>query len=68
MFESTDVKLSQLSAIVFLSDTTHGVRPLTSGHRETFVTELWVNDDAPFGMTRPTPQEWEAFIAKREAD
>jgi len=62
IFESTDVKLECLSAIVFLSDTVHGVRPITSGHRESFVTELWMEDDSPIGMCRPTEEQWENFI------
>jgi hypothetical protein len=63
LFESTNVKLQQLSAIVFLSDTTiHGVRPITSGHRESFVTELWTNEDSPIGLCRPTVEEWEDYI------
>ena len=62
MLESTEVKLDRLSAIVFLSNTIHGVRPITSGHRESFVTELWRNDDSPVGICRPTEEEWEAFL------
>eukprot|EP00554_Chaetoceros_debilis_P006775 CAMPEP_0194072550 /NCGR_PEP_ID=MMETSP0149-20130528/267_1 /TAXON_ID=122233 /ORGANISM="Chaetoceros debilis, Strain MM31A-1" /LENGTH=368 /DNA_ID=CAMNT_0038752445 /DNA_START=145 /DNA_END=1248 /DNA_ORIENTATION=+ len=58
MFESTNVKLDKFSAIVFKSNTIHGVRPITSGHRESFVTELWINDDSPIGMCRPTEEQW----------
>jgi hypothetical protein len=65
LFDSTDVKPERLCAIVFLSDTTHGVRPISKGQRETFVTELWDNDDAPLGMNRPTSDEWEAFLTKQ---
>lgn len=63
LYENTDIKPNRLSAIVFLSNTTHGVRPISDGHRESFVTELWNNDDAPLGMNRPTPEEWEAFLS-----
>jgi hypothetical protein len=63
MFESTDIKPKRLSAIVFLSDTTHGVRRITSGCRESFVTELWKNDDPPLGMNRPTLEQWENYLA-----
>jgi hypothetical protein len=61
-FEPTDIKPDRLSAVVFLSDTTHGVRPITKGTRETFVTELWENDDSPLGLNRPTPERWEEYI------
>uniref|UniRef100_A0A7S4IN01 Fe2OG dioxygenase domain-containing protein n=2 Tax=Odontella aurita TaxID=265563 RepID=A0A7S4IN01_9STRA len=63
MFESTNVKLDKFSAIVFKSNNIHGVRPITSGHRESFVTELWINDDSPIGMCRPTEEQWETFIS-----
>eukprot|EP00978_Attheya_sp_CCMP212_P020682 scaffold59478_cov70-Attheya_sp.AAC.3 len=62
MLDSTNVKLAKLSAIVFKSDTVHGVRPITSGHRESFVTELWVNHDSPIGVCRPTEDQWERFL------
>mmetsp|Transcript_23209 Transcript_23209/g.34611 ORF Transcript_23209/g.34611 Transcript_23209/m.34611 type:complete len:435 (-) Transcript_23209:575-1879(-) len=62
MMESTNVKLEKLSAIVFKSDTIHGVRPITSGHRESFVTELWLNNDSPIGVCRPTEDQWETFL------
>ena len=63
MFESTNVKLDKFSAIVFKSNTIHGVRPISSGHRESFVTELWINDDSPIGMCRPTEEQWETFVS-----
>jgi len=63
MMKSTDIKLDQFSAIVFKSDTVHGVRPITSGHRESFVTELWWNEDSPIGTCRPTEEQWEKFVA-----
>jgi len=61
-FEQSEARPPRLSAIVFRSDTTHGVRPITCGIRESFVTELWDNDDAPLGMNRPTPEQWEKFL------
>lgn len=64
-FDQTEIKPQRLSAVVFLSDTTHGVRPITAGSRESFVTEFWDQDDAPLGMNRPTPEEWEAFLKKQ---
>ena len=67
-YDSTDIKPNRLSAIVFLSDTIHGVRPITSGHRETFVTELWTNDDSPLGMNRPTIEQWENYVDAHESN
>jgi hypothetical protein len=61
MIESTNVKLDMLSAIVFKSNTIHGVRPIISGHRESFVTELWSNNDSPIGLCRPTEEQWDSF-------
>lgn len=63
LWKSTNIKPDQFSAIVFLSETTHGVQPISSGHRETFVTELWTSDDSPLGMNRPTPEQWDEYIA-----
>jgi hypothetical protein len=62
MIESTNVKLDMLSAIVFKSNTIHGVRPIIAGHRESFVTELWSNNDSPIGICRPTEKQWESFL------
>jgi hypothetical protein len=64
LLDQTEVKPNRLSAIVFLSNTIHGVRQITDGIRESFVTELWIHDDAPLGMNRPTPEEWEEFLSK----
>ena len=64
--EQIDIKPQRLTAIVFLSDTIHGVRPITSGSRVSFVTEFWEHDDAPLGMNRPTPEEWDEFLAKEQ--
>lgn len=61
-FDPTDIKPDRLEAVVFLSDTVHGVRPITGGMRETFVTELWENDDSPLGLNRPTPERWQEFL------
>lgn len=66
--EQKEVKPERLSAIVFLSDTTHGVRPIVSGSRESFVTEFWKYDDAPLGMNRPTPDEFEEFTKQNLDD
>jgi hypothetical protein len=65
-FEQENIKLPRLSAIVFLSDTTHGVRAIVEGSRESFVTEFWDEEDAPLGMNRPTPETWETFLEKQK--
>lgn len=62
IFDATDIQPDRLSAVVFLSDTIHGVRPITSGMRETFVTELWENDDSPLSLNRPTEEQWGEFL------
>jgi hypothetical protein len=62
MIESTNVKLDMFSAIVFKSNTIHGVRSIISGHRESFVTELWSNNDSPIGICRPTDEQWDSFL------
>jgi len=62
IFDATDIQPDRLSAVVFLSDTIHGVRPITSGIRETFVTELWENDDSPLSLNRPTEEQWQEFL------
>jgi hypothetical protein len=67
-YRFTDIKPDRCSAIVFLSDTTHGVRPIMAGGRETFVTEFWDNDDAPLGLNRPTLERWKEYIDGYEKD
>ena len=67
----TEIKLQRLSAIVFLSDVLHGVRPIVSGGtriRESFVTEFWKNDDSPLGMNRPTNESWEEFVSRLQEE
>ena len=44
----------RLSALVFPSLADHAVSQVTQGHRQVFVTELWVEEDAPLGLPRPT--------------
>eukprot|EP00571_Detonula_confervacea_P000642 CAMPEP_0172321906 /NCGR_PEP_ID=MMETSP1058-20130122/44609_1 /TAXON_ID=83371 /ORGANISM="Detonula confervacea, Strain CCMP 353" /LENGTH=393 /DNA_ID=CAMNT_0013037521 /DNA_START=93 /DNA_END=1274 /DNA_ORIENTATION=+ len=62
LFDATDIQPERLSAVVFLSDTIHGVRPVTSGVRESFVTELWERDDSPLTLNRPTEEQWQEFL------
>jgi len=40
-------KAARLSSVVFFSEEAHGVTQVTSGDREVFVVEYWVDDDAP---------------------
>lgn len=62
IFDATDIQPDRLSAVVFLSDTIHGVRPMTYGMRETFVMELRENDDSPLSLNRPTDEQWGEFL------
>jgi hypothetical protein len=47
------VKPDRLSAIVFRSETEHGVEDVQSAGREMFATELWRWGDVPMGVRRP---------------
>ncbi|KAL7552425.1 hypothetical protein ACHAWF_015662 [Thalassiosira exigua] len=55
------IKLKQHSAIVFLSEYTHGVTDIGTGHRRTFANELWVHEDTPFFLTRAENEMMELF-------
>jgi hypothetical protein len=48
------IKPKRLSAIVFLSEFTHGVESCTPG-RKMLTNELWRYDDTPVFVNRPTP-------------
>lgn len=48
------IKPKRLSAIVFLSEFTHGVESCTPG-RKMMTNELWRYDDTPVFVNRPTP-------------
>jgi hypothetical protein len=56
------------SAIVFLSDQLHGVRPIPRGRRETFATEFWVYSDVPIGANRPHQISWEVYEHKKRTE
>jgi len=60
------IRPPRLGAIVFLSETLHGVRQITSGRRETFVSELWAEDDAPTGACRPNSELMRRYDAAAE--
>ena len=60
-------KPRQYSAIVFLSETNHGVTDIESGVREMFTNEFWKFDDPPWHMsTRPELEEMELFTKNYE--
>jgi predicted 2-oxoglutarate/Fe(II)-dependent dioxygenase YbiX len=46
-------KVPRLSAVVFFSESDHGITPVDSGNRQVFVVELWKDDDTPIGLPRP---------------
>jgi hypothetical protein len=52
----------RLSAVVFISETQHGIKEITRGVRESFATEFWIHDDATFGMKRPNFHEWSRML------
>jgi hypothetical protein len=54
----------QYSAVVFLSESYHGVTDIESGHREMFTNELWEYDDPPWPQVRPRPQYMELFLER----
>jgi hypothetical protein len=57
-------KPRQYSAIVFLSETHHGVTDL-EGPREMFTNEFWVYDDAPWhGSARARNSEMDVFVQR----
>jgi len=59
-------KPRQYSAIVFLSETHHGVTDL-EGPREMFTNEFWVYDDAPWhSSTRAENSEMDWFVQRAE--
>lgn len=56
------LKPRQYSAIVFLSNESHGVTDIAgNGVREMFANELWVHDDPPFPQLRPQKEHMELF-------
>jgi hypothetical protein len=58
-------KPKQYSALVFLSEKTHGVSEIESGHRRMFTNEYWILDDPPWPETnRPKNEHMEIFVEK----
>lgn len=55
-------KPRQYSAVVFLSESNHGVTEIVSGHREMFTNELWKYDDPPWPEARPLHASMELFL------
>jgi hypothetical protein len=58
-------KVDRRSAIVFFSETDHSITEIVNGQRQVFVVEVWQDDDAPVGLARPSPEQFEAHKAKR---
>ncbi|KAL7570759.1 hypothetical protein ACA910_014390 [Epithemia clementina (nom. ined.)] len=56
----------RLSAVVFFSEATHGITPITAGQRTVFVTELWPLDHVPLGLARPSVEYFEHYIQQRQ--
>ena len=64
-------KPKQYSAIVFLSETFHGVSPINTdnsssahGMREMFTNELWLHPDSPQDTFRPPQEDMELFTKR----
>jgi hypothetical protein len=58
-------KPKQYSALVFLSENTHGVTDIASGHRLMFTNEYWILEDPPWPDTnRPANEFMELFVEK----
>ena len=56
--DSVKFKVPRLTGVVFFSEASHGITPITAGQRRVFVMELWPLDPVPFGMSRPSMQEY----------
>jgi hypothetical protein len=61
-------KVPRLSAMVFFSESDHGISPIQGGDRNTFVMEIWDEDDVPLGTPRPAPQVFHKYQAGRKAE
>lgn len=57
-------KPKQYSAMVFLSESKHGVTDIESGHREMYTNEYWRYDDPPFPHYRPRLERMELFLER----
>jgi len=56
--DKISVKPNRLSAIVFLSEFSHGVEDIKTPGRVTFANELWRYGDVPCMSQRPTPSQF----------
>jgi hypothetical protein len=59
--ENVLFKVPRLGAMVFFSESDHGISPIHGGDRKTFVMELWDEDDVPLGMPRPGPDSFHEY-------
>jgi hypothetical protein len=57
-------KVPRLSALVFFSETNHGITPVDGGNRQVFVVEMWEDDDTPIGLPRPGYNTFEDYQRK----
>lgn len=56
--DKVSVRPKKLSAVVFLSEFSHGVEEIKSKGRRTFANELWRYGDVSAFEMRPTPEEF----------
>lgn len=58
-------KPRQFSAVVYFSESHHGITDIVLGHREMFTNELWKYDDPPWPQLRPFHDEsMELFLER----
>ncbi|KAL7574777.1 hypothetical protein ACA910_017337 [Epithemia clementina (nom. ined.)] len=60
---AVQVKVPRLSGVVFFSEASHGITPITAGERRVFVTELWEYASVPLGSSRPSVAQ---FLERQE--
>lgn len=58
-------KVPRRGAIIFWSESSHGITDITSGERKVFVTELWNEEDVPAGRFRPNFEQFEEHKKQR---
>jgi 2OG-Fe(II) oxygenase superfamily len=66
--ENVLFKVPRLGAMVFFSESDHGISPVHGGDRKTFVMELWDEDDVPLGTPRPGPGDFHEYQDVRKAE
>lgn len=58
-------KAPRLSALVFSSESGHGITPIRGGERNVLVAEIWDEDDPPLGLPRPWRKDFVSYKEER---